>query len=153
MSNAPRILVTPDALLLVVPLGDPDDLSNTVTIRVTEELHGQLLAHADAMGMRLVKPKVAKAPPAQMKDRDAGFVEFWAAYPRKDGKAQSLEVWRSKFLTARSEAIIRDVERRSQTPDWTKERGKYCPLPTTYLRSRRWEDTAEIDPGQASRWL
>ena len=72
---------------------------------------------------------------------DETFGKFFEVYPRKENKVGALREWKKlkpdKVLTER---IIEDVKRRSQTPDWLKDNGKYTPLPKNYLHDQRWED-------------
>mgnify|MGYP003405239962 CR=1 FL=1 len=94
-------------------------------------------------------PKGEQAEPA-------GFVRFWAAWPksvRKGGKAKCLQTWRRADLEPLAEQIVRHVERMDATPDWTKEGGAYVPAPQVYLNQRRW-DGAEVGcrPAEQDRW-
>lgn len=77
------------------------------------------------------------------------FEAFWAVYPRKDAKVAAWAAWqRAKVAPEDLERILGAVRSKAATPDWTKEGGRYVPLPTTYLNQRRWEDqgTAVKDP-------
>ena len=70
-----------------------------------------------------------------------GFVDFWAAYPRKQAKMDAIKAWKklapSPDLVAR---ILASVQRSCDSPDWRKDGGQYIPYPATYLNGRRWED-------------
>lgn len=70
-----------------------------------------------------------------------GFVDFWAAYPRKQAKMDAIKAWKklapSPDLVAR---IVASVQRSCDSPDWRKDGGQYIPYPATYLNGRRWED-------------
>jgi hypothetical protein len=74
------------------------------------------------------------------------FDRFWAVYPKKDGKANAAKVWRAlRPNEALVDRIIADVRRRSASADWRKDSGTFIPLPTTYLRGRRWEDEGVVE--------
>lgn len=77
-------------------------------------------------------------PPIPPRD---GFVDFWAAYPRKQAKMDAIKAWKklapSPDLVAR---IVASVQRSCDSPDWRKDGGQYIPYPATYLNGRRWED-------------
>ena len=76
----------------------------------------------------------------------ASFDRFWAVYPKKDGKANAAKVWRAlRPNEALVDRIIADVRRRSASADWRKDSGTFIPLPTTYLRGRRWEDEGVVE--------
>ena len=94
-------------------------------------------------------PKGEQAEPA-------GFVRFWAAWPksaRKGGKAKCLQLWWRSKLEPVAEQIVSHVERMAGEPDWTKEAGAYIPAPMVYLNQRRWDgaDLGELHAGQ-DRW-
>lgn len=67
------------------------------------------------------------------------FPDFWASYPRKEGKAKAAKVWKAQKLDKPADRIIKDVLARLSDPQhWTD--AQYIPHPATYLNQRRWED-------------
>jgi hypothetical protein len=81
----------------------------------------------------------------------ASFDRFWAVYPKKDGKANAAKAWRGlKADEALVDRIIADVRRRSGSRDWRKDGGEFIPLPTSYLRGRRWEDEGVVETPTAA---
>jgi hypothetical protein len=75
------------------------------------------------------------------KKRDADFGNFWAAYPRKDGKQAARVEWvRLKPSDDEQKAIAADLERRGRSSQWLKDGGQFIPHARTYLHQRRWED-------------
>jgi hypothetical protein len=71
------------------------------------------------------------------------FDEFWSVYPKKQSKEKAASSF-SKLNDLEIDLIIEDVKSKSKTVDWTKEGGKYIPMPATYLNQRRWEDSISI---------
>ena len=79
-----------------------------------------------------------------------GFDEFWSVYPKKEKRKDSEAAWLKlnpdpNLLST----IIRAVTHRVKNdPQWSRDGGKYVPMPTTYLNGRRWEDfiTATAGP-------
>lgn len=70
-----------------------------------------------------------------------GFLRFWGLYPRKDCKAPAWASWQRLKVTPELEAVILTaVTREAASDQWTKEDGKWIPLPTTWLNQRRWEN-------------
>jgi hypothetical protein len=65
------------------------------------------------------------------------FEEFWKAYPRKENKKKSKDLWVRKKLGEKLPDIISFIERARETERW--EEG-YIPQPTTFLNGERWED-------------
>lgn len=70
------------------------------------------------------------------------FDEFWAAYPRKQGKGAALKAWQKIHPDAQlHQAIIESVKAHAKNnPQWLKDNGQYIPNPSTWLNQRRWED-------------
>lgn len=79
------------------------------------------------------------------------FIQFWNKYPKKQSKAMALKAFLK--LNPNDELlqlILRGVEIQSKTDQWTKDDGKYIPMPATWLNQRRWEDevkTASVYDG------
>lgn len=83
------------------------------------------------------------------------FAKFWAAYPRKVGKA-ACEKWfaRHRVDDTTVNCMIASLEYLKTTEQWRKEGGKYIPYPQTWLNGRRWEDeTAQPPKKEETRWL
>jgi hypothetical protein len=81
------------------------------------------------------------------KATDETFEEFWAAYPRKDGKKVARQRWnRLKPDEEMRKKILADIERRKRSPEWLKENGRFIPMPATYLNQQRWEDEGVVLP-------
>lgn len=73
------------------------------------------------------------------------FDEFWEAYPRKQGKGNA----RKWFETHKPNEelvrkMIKTINLYAKSIEWTKEKGKFIPHPTTWLNGERWEDEAPI---------
>ena len=76
-----------------------------------------------------------------------GFAVFWAAYPRKDKKKEALSAWgKIKPSVDLQTTILADVKKRALSADWQKDKGRFIPLPASYLNAARWEDQGVILP-------
>lgn len=69
------------------------------------------------------------------------WAEFWKAYPYKVAKPAA---W-GAFVKARIDddllaVILADVERQKVSDKWTRDAGRYIPMPATYLNQQRWQD-------------
>ena len=77
-----------------------------------------------------------------------GFAAFWAAYPRKVGKAKCAAWWKGArpddALVTRMLGAI--AEQRAST-QWQRDGGQYIPHPATWLREGRWEDEPVVVAG------
>lgn len=79
----------------------------------------------------------ARGKPAE----PAGFADFWAAYPRKAGKADAQKAFAK--LQAGPElvvALVHAVNRQRDSEQWQRDGGQYIPHPATWLNGKRWED-------------
>jgi hypothetical protein len=95
------------------------------------------LAEAERLA-RLETEAEKRREEAEKKARD--FEAFWTAYPKKEGKKDAQAAWNG--VDAPVSVIVAAVAEKRKCEDWQKERGKYIPLPATYLRGKRWEDEA-----------
>ena len=89
-------------------------------------------------------PKSKRKGPAAP-DRASDFSAFWAAYPRKVGKAAAEKAFLK--VEAQLHTLLDAVEAQKRSPQWTRDRGQFIPYPATWLNQRRWEDeTPEAAP-------
>jgi hypothetical protein len=72
----------------------------------------------------------------------AGFLLFWAAYPKKVGKGAAVKAWWVHVKPSRVETdtILGAIEWQKKSDQWTKENGQFIPHPATWLNQHRWED-------------
>ena len=71
------------------------------------------------------------------------FTQFWALYPRKDGKQDALGVWKGLSLPDRAAAVA-DVKTRLQRDEqWQRDGGRFIKYAQGYLSGRRWEDQTQ----------
>lgn len=80
------------------------------------------------------------------------FEQFWAIYPKKQGKGDALKVWkRIKPDKALFEQIMASVKAQvSRNPQWKRDGGQYIPNPATWLRQTRWLDEIPAPEGGAA---
>ncbi len=101
-------------------------------------------------------PTRPKRPPIapQGVAEDGFFEQFWKAYPRKQAKDTARKAWQKrnpgKELTEKILAAI-SVQRTSD--QWTRNGGRYIPLPATWLNGAAWlnEETPEIETSPLRR--
>jgi hypothetical protein len=79
--------------------------------------------------------EVPLTPPASR----VGFNQFKGLYPRKEKWPDAEKAWRQVGAEPHLVAILEDVTRRRASEAWLE--AKFIPLPASYLRGRRWEDT------------
>lgn len=86
------------------------------------------------------------------------FLAFWQAYPRKDAKKDCLKAWSSavknRVITlANIQDIMQALEAQKKSQKWQKNHGEFVPMPATWVRGERWNDS--VEPTQESsgeRW-
>lgn len=66
------------------------------------------------------------------------FEQFWAAYPRKIGKAAARTAWQKVKVPV--SVLIEAVERQKGSDQWSRDGGRYIPNAATWLNQGRWED-------------
>lgn len=73
--------------------------------------------------------------------RDEKFQAFWAAYPRKSGRQSAAGAWEKLCPDETLFSEIMDgLSRAVGCDQWTRDKGRYIPYPSTWLNQRRWED-------------
>ena len=86
------------------------------------------------------KKKKERKPPISP-EGDARFSSFWAAYPRKAAKQDAQKAWAKLAPDDQLLAVmLRALKVQIQSEQWTRDGGRYIPLPATWLNGRRWED-------------
>ena len=81
-----------------------------------------------------------------------GFAAFWAAYPKKAGKADALKAWNKLAPdVVLQEQMGKALEVQKQSQQWRKDGGQYIPMPATWLNGRRWEDEAPQTQGEQQK--
>jgi len=79
------------------------------------------------------------------------FLSFWSAYPKKTGKGEAYRSWNKlKPSKELSERIVASVLAHAKSKDWTKDDGKYTPLPATFLNQKRYDDEISVAPLKAN---
>jgi uncharacterized protein YdaU (DUF1376 family) len=70
-----------------------------------------------------------------------GFAEFWAAYPKKVGKAATIKNFAAAKITAdQLPSLMAALEIQKRSDGWTKDGGKFILDPERWIKNRRWED-------------
>lgn len=140
--HAVSITHADDEFVISQSIGDTAD--DVITIRISED---QALQISKFMLAAKAKPDSDQPEPLELAD---GFFEFWAEYPRKDGKARAFELWKRHHLHAQRETVIKHLGSVKQTDQWTKDGGKFVPHAATYLSQKRYLD--EIDHEDITAW-
>jgi hypothetical protein len=79
----------------------------------------------------------------------AGFDGFWKSYPRHEAKQDAIKAWRQIEPDGATQVrMVGALEWQRLQPGWLKDRGRFIPLPASWLRSRRWEDEPFHPPAE-----
>lgn len=99
-------------------------------------------------------PRVTHAGKAEGKGREqgregkdsssnpVGFDDFWAAYPRKIGKGESIKVWIKVHPPLQQ--VLATLEWQCASGEWTRDGGRYIPHPATWLNRAGWDDQQTV---------
>lgn len=113
---------------------------DVVTIKITGDQAKQVAKFLN---------KTDGAPEGDAPELSGGFDDFWSAYPRKDGKARALDIWRRNHLHRVTDTVMRHLNSVKHTEQWTSAGGKYVPHAATYLSQRRYlDEVAQEDNSQ-----
>jgi hypothetical protein len=74
------------------------------------------------------------------------FDLFWKSYPKKRDKEKAEKRFRKinpdeKLFSE----IMAGLNRQKDTEGWTKNKGEFIPLPSTWLNNKRWRDEIEVE--------
>ena len=112
-----------------------------------ESEHSTLLS-ADGL------PAPAVTKHRKPKTDSPGFEEFWASYPKRQGKAAAKKAWNAIAPDAELlHKILSAIEgQKKNNPSWQEADGKYIPMPSTWLHGNRWEDEMQNEKVSSSKF-
>lgn len=110
--------------------------------RLAQERAAEISRENGKKGGRPRKTPAALPEEPKPKKENQAFDAFWAAYPKKVGKAIARRSFERVKVPA--ETLIAAVNAQKQSQQWTKDNGQYIPNPATWLNQGRWED--ELEP-------
>lgn len=76
----------------------------------------------------------------KVREYTEAFNTFYDLYPRKENKPDAFKAWGQVEAEGHIDAIIAALSWQKKSDQWTKDNGKWIPMPGPYLRGRRWED-------------
>ena len=77
-------------------------------------------------------------------DKDNSFIEFWKAYPKKQGKGYAEKAWRE--MKPPLDKVLEALDRQKRSTDWRKDNGQYIPYPAKWLKGKYWENEVSQGP-------
>lgn len=82
-------------------------------------------------------------PPVEPEPDPPRFSEFWAIYPKREGRKDAITAWK-KIRKRDIDKVLEGAQRR--VDDWRSlaTQRQYMPLPASWLNGKRWND--EIEP-------
>lgn len=92
------------------------------------------------------------------------FEEFWKSYPRREGKGAAFRAWKKLKASERRKVLsVIDEHLPSLTAKAKDHRGNFCPMPSTWLNQKRYDDpppamdsiapaSGRSPPSEASEW-
>jgi len=77
-------------------------------------------------------------------DYSSDFLSFWDLYPRKAAKGDAWKAWQMMAAPKPTMGQLESaIDEAKDSKQWQAEDGRYIPMPSTWLRQRRWEDDDE----------
>lgn len=81
-----------------------------------------------------------------------GFEDFWKAYPNKKDKQKAIVAWAKHLPEMPSTAkVLGALEAQKKSEQWTKDGGRFIPLPSTWINGARWADELSNTPEKVDR--
>jgi len=78
-------------------------------------------------------------------EADSEFEQIWSAYPRQQGYAGGLKVWRKIRSEVELTKVLEAIDLWKRSKQWKREGGRYIPKLAKWLAERGWVDVpAEI---------
>ena len=73
--------------------------------------------------------------------KSEAFDAFWERYPRKQKKGDAQKAWKGiKITQTLLGEMLATLAWQVKSEQWREARGKYIPLPATWLRATQWLD-------------
>lgn len=97
------------------------------------------------------KGKVKAKVQVKDKEEEENFEKFWKEYPKKIAKKEAEKAFYKKRpidLTT----LMDGLAKWKKSEQWTKDKGRFIPHPTTWLNQERWNDEVEIKNEQTSKY-
>jgi hypothetical protein len=74
------------------------------------------------------------------------FYDFWKAYPKKQAFKRTEGVFRGlKVDEGLMGVILSAISRQKKTEQWSKDNGKWIPMPFKWLADERWKDEVTVE--------
>jgi hypothetical protein len=130
----------------VVDHGEPrlTTVHPALAVASASEPESQSLSSTDG-GLERVESS-PRRPKKVLSPRDAEWIEsfpnFWAEYPRRQKRPDAEKAWAACPLREQAgfDQIISGLDRWRKSGQWTRDSGKFIPLPATWLRAAQYDD-------------
>jgi hypothetical protein len=85
--------------------------------------------------------------------RDEEFELFYQAYPKKRKPGDAEKAWtQTQGQRPPIKELLAALERMKRCHDWTKEGGKFIPYPASWLRTKGWLESPEVEVAEVKPW-
>lgn len=84
------------------------------------------------------------------------FEVFWSKYPKKQKKKDARVAFLRNVSESNAKKVFDGLEMWLKSEQWSKDHGRYIPLPTSWLNEERWNDelqASEIKDGGLEEFL
>ena len=85
-----------------------------------------------------IESKKKKKEPLSAIADDSEVLQFYKSYPNHKARQDAFKAW--KQMQPPLQAVLTALAWQRKQEDWTKDGGRFVPLPASYIRGKRWED-------------
>lgn len=71
------------------------------------------------------------------------FNKFWSAYPKKKSKIYARKCFVRAIKKVSLDKMLCAIAEQKKSVDWTRQKGKYIPHPSSWLNQGCWDDEVE----------
>ena len=112
---------------------------------VPSELKGYINTPSIQTDPTLTPDKLSKVKLSKVlsKEDEENFEKFWTEYPKKIAKKEAKKAF-VKVCPIDETSLMTGLAKWKKSEQWTKDKGRFIPHPTTWLNQERWNDEVEI---------
>ena len=115
------------------------------------QIHNQISSYEENIPFPRLKGN-PPVKPASTLTYSSDFQSFWTIYPKKIAKGEAWKAWQKRQKPIPElEEILHVLRLAMNSLQWTKDAGQYIPLPSTWIKQRRWEDSVGPKPQTGSK--
>ena len=148
----PKFIIDTDELIKVLHKTEPSERADYIRNNLRDSHFGEIKELPCWLSLLADEKEQPAKKGASVGGYSPAFEKFWKEYPSrngtKSGKTNANKAWKKvKGMTEPEllDACLKALEWQKQNEAWTKDRGQFIPMASTYLNGRRFEDEGPDD--------